>query len=226
VREHGSTRLSALGKALVVLASGAALAGGEAIETGHGYNGAGLRASQTIDATTSYFYGPGGLPIEQITGEAVLYLHHDQQGSTRMVTGATGASEGTATYDSYGNTLGMTGSASTPLGYDAQYTSSDTGLIYLRARTYDPATAQFLTVDPAASITGAPYNYAGDNPVSNVDPTGLPAEEGVPCYFPLCGPPPPAVEESSTASKKSKAQAIRHGDDSGRRWPRARSATR
>jgi RHS repeat-associated protein len=36
-----------------------------------------------------------------------------------------------------------------------QYTNSDTGLIYMRARTYDPASAQFLTVDPAASIARA-----------------------------------------------------------------------
>ena len=32
--------------------------------------------------------------------------------------------------------------------FDAQYTSTDTGLIYLRNRVYDPATAQFLSADP------------------------------------------------------------------------------
>jgi RHS repeat-associated protein len=54
-----------------------------------------------------------------------------------------------------------------------QYTSSDTGLIYLRARTYDPATAQFLSVDPAEVVTRAPYTYASDNPLNRSDPTGL-----------------------------------------------------
>ena len=80
--------------------------------------------------------------------------------------------------------------------FDAQYTSPDTGLIYLRNRVYDPSTAQFLTVDPAVAVTRSPYNYAGDNPVNRRDPDGLSAEgiEGVPCYFPFCGPPPPAVE--------------------------------
>jgi RHS repeat-associated protein len=57
--------------------------------------------------------------------------------------------------------------------FDGQYASTDTGLIYLRARTYDPATAQFLTVDPAVSLTGAPYNYAEDNPLNRGDATGL-----------------------------------------------------
>ena len=66
-----------------------------------------------------------------------------------------------------------TGSATTPLGYDGQYTNSDTGLIYLRARSYDPATAQYLSVDPLAAITGERYSYAGDHPVNEIDPTGL-----------------------------------------------------
>src|SRR6185312_16273575 len=74
------------------------------IEDGYAYNGDGLRVSQTISGTTSYFawdmtesvplilsdgtnsyvYGSGGLPIEQINNGsgAVQYLHHDQAGST------------------------------------------------------------------------------------------------------------------------------------------------
>jgi RHS repeat-associated protein len=121
-----------------------------------------------------YVYGPGGLPVEQIsTGGTVLYLHHDQQGSTRLLTGSTGKSEATMTFDPYGNTTGTTGTATTPLGYGGQYTSTDTGLIYLRARTYDPKTAQFLTTDPLSSQTHQPYAYAGDNPLSTGDPTGM-----------------------------------------------------
>ena len=158
------------------------------------YNGDGLRASQTIsgttsfltwnpagglplllnDTTNSYIYGPGGLPVEQISSAGtVTYLHHDQQGSIRLLTGSTGTVTGSTTYDAYGNKTGSTGTSTTPLGYDAQYTSSDTGLVYLRARVYDPATAQFLTVDPVVSLTGAPYNYAEDNPLNRGDATGL-----------------------------------------------------
>jgi RHS repeat-associated protein len=164
-----------------------------AIEDSYGYDGDGLRASQTISGSTSYMswdvsahiplilndgtsafiYGPGGLPIEQISGEAVQYLHHDQQGSTRMLTGSSGTVAATTTFDAYGNKLGSTGTATTALGYDAQYTSADTGLIYLRARVYDPSTAQFIVADPALSVTRAPYNYAGDNPLSYTDPRGL-----------------------------------------------------
>lgn len=42
----------------------------------------------------------------------------------------------------------------------------------MRARTYDPSTAQFVSVDPAVETTRAPYNYAGDNPVNASDPSG------------------------------------------------------
>jgi RHS repeat-associated protein len=144
-----------------------------------------------------FIYGPAEMSVEQVasTGK-VLYLHHDQQGSTRLMTSATGTTEASYTYDAYGNETGHTGTTFSSLGYDAQYTSADTGLIYMRARTYDPATAQFLSVDPAVALTREPYAYGGDNPVNRRDPDGLSAEglEGVPCYFPFCGPPPPAVE--------------------------------
>jgi RHS repeat-associated protein len=71
--------------------------------------------------------------------------------------------------------------------FDGQYTSTDTGLIYLRNRVYDPSTAQFLTVDPLASVTHEPYVYAGDNPLTYKDRSGLGIEEifeggsGIPC---------------------------------------------
>jgi RHS repeat-associated protein len=89
-----------------------------------------------------------------------------------LLTGSTGKVKGKCSYGAYGAPT-CEGTTTTPLGYDAQYTSPDTGLVYLRARTYDPATAQFLSVDPIASLTRAPYSYADDNPLNYYDPTGL-----------------------------------------------------
>ncbi len=121
-----------------------------------------------------YVYGPSKTSIEQInnTTGTVTYLHHDQAGSTRLLTGSTGAVTGKCTYGAYGAPT-CEGTTTTPLGYDAQYTSSDTGLIYLRNRVYNPATAQFLSVDPLEMVTRAPYTYGEDNPLNRDDATGL-----------------------------------------------------
>jgi RHS repeat-associated protein len=123
--------------------------------------------------TAIYVYGRRRTSIEQINTSTgtVTYLHHDQAGSTRLLTSSTGTVTGKCTYGAYGAST-CEGTATTPLGYDGQYINSDTGLIYLRARTYDPATAQFLAVDPIAPITRAPYTYADDNPLNDSDPSG------------------------------------------------------
>jgi RHS repeat-associated protein len=115
--------------------------------------------------TCSFIYGPCRTTIEQInnTSGTASYLHHDQAGSTRLITGSTGTVTGKCSYSAYGVPT-CEGTTTTPLGYDGQFTNSDTGLIYLRNRVYDPSTAQFLTVDPAVGVTQAPYNYGGDNP--------------------------------------------------------------
>ena len=57
--------------------------------------------------------------------------------------------------------------------YCGQYRDSASGLYYLRARWYDPATGQFLSVDPLVALTGQPYSYAGNDPVNGGDPLGL-----------------------------------------------------
>lgn len=46
-----------------------------------------------------------------------------------------------------------------------------TGLQYLRARCYDPATGRFASRDPLPLMQR--YAYVGGNPVNYVDPTGL-----------------------------------------------------
>ena len=55
-----------------------------------------------------YVYGPAETSVEQINNSTgtVLYLHHDQAGSTRLLTSSTGAKEASFTCDAYGNTTG------------------------------------------------------------------------------------------------------------------------
>lgn len=160
----------------------------------YAYDGDGLRVSKTVsstverfawdhvsdelplllsDGTNRYVYGVDGQPLEQIDGSGkVTYLHHDAIGSTRMLTEARGAATATFSYAAYGALTGSTGTQTTPLGFAGEYTDAESGLQYLRARSYDPATGQFLSRDPLTSVTGQPYGYASGSPLAYADPSG------------------------------------------------------
>lgn len=109
------------------------------------------------DGQNSYIYGPGGIPIEQISsGEAPTYYHHDQLGSTRMLTNSSGESTGSFTYGAYG---ALAATAGLRLRHRATRASTQApkagSNIYVPA--YDPATTQFMSRDPLLELTGAPY---------------------------------------------------------------------
>jgi RHS repeat-associated protein len=126
------------------------------------------------DEDHSYLYGPGGLPVEQLSpSEEPTFLHHDQVASTRMLTDAAGNTESTSSYEPYGDLESNTGSGTTRLGFASQYTDAETGLQYLRKRFYDPESGQFLTRDPIVTTTREPYAYGRDNPLRFIDPSGL-----------------------------------------------------
>lgn len=171
-----------------------------ASSTSYGYNGDGLRMCKVAgsstqpcqaggntqflwdvtgslalllkDGATSYIYGPGGLPLEQISATTTLWYHHDQIGSTRLVTDSTGVSQATYTYDPYGGLASSTGTITNPFGFCGQYQDAESGLYFLRARFYDPVTAQLVNVDPAVYSTRQPYSYGGGDPLNTTDPTG------------------------------------------------------
>jgi len=61
-----------------------------------------------------------------------------------------------------------------PLRYAGYCFDEHSGLYYLSARTYDPATRQFLSKDPAkADGEESAYQYCGGDPVGRVDPSGM-----------------------------------------------------
>ena len=127
------------------------------------------------DGTSQYVYGLGGTPIAQVSATGTVYYLADGLGSTMATTDASGSVVNTYTYDPYGATTSSTGNQPNPFQFAGQATDS-TGLQYLRARYYDPATGTFLTSDPmgvSPSWPGQPFLYANGNPVLLVDPYGL-----------------------------------------------------
>lgn len=127
------------------------------------------------DGLVAYINGADGRPIEQILLQSSTprYLHYDTRGSTRALTNQSGAVLASYSYDAYGNRTSPATTVENPFGYSGEYTGPETGLQYLNARYYDPATGQFITRDPVEMATRQPYSYAGGGPVNSNDPTGL-----------------------------------------------------
>jgi RHS repeat-associated protein len=97
-------------------------------------------------------------------------------GSLRQWTDVGGQVTYAARYAPFGSLLWQQGTAPGPWGFAGEM-QDPTGLIYLRARWYDPATGRFLTRDPFPGLvtlpsTQHPYVYVGNNPVNLTDPTG------------------------------------------------------
>jgi fibro-slime domain-containing protein/RHS repeat-associated protein len=125
---------------------------------------------------TSYILG-GTEILAQNQGEASHYPLYDGQGSVRSLTDSAGSLTDSYSYDAYGQMVSRQGTTTNPYLFSGQQYDDLTGLYYLRARYYDPATGRFLNRDPAPYNLTDPvelnrYGYAAANPIRFSDPTG------------------------------------------------------
>ena len=107
------------------------------------------------------------------------YLHSDQLGSVRVVTGADGASDREVSYRPFGEAVeAVTDPSALPetKGFIGERFDADAGLQYLNARYYDPKLAMFIQPDwfevTKAGVGTNRYAYAGNDPVNAGDPGG------------------------------------------------------
>ncbi len=108
-------------------------------------------------------------------GAARAY-HDDGLGSVRAITDSSGALVLTSQTDAFGVPTASQGTVAQPFGFTGEQ-QDGTGLVFLRARSYDLATGRFLQRDPLVGSVGLPlslnrYAYALSNPVTLTDPTG------------------------------------------------------
>jgi len=144
-----------------------------------------VRESDSTGTTLrTYVIGLGLISFTE--GGAVRYYLTDALGSTRALSDQTGAVTDTYLYSAYGVLLVHTGSSDNSFLFAGQQQDGSSGLVYLRARYYDPATARFLSRDSFAGSDQLPlslnkYLYASANPVNLTDPSGNDdlAEEGI-----------------------------------------------
>jgi RHS repeat-associated protein len=130
------------------------------------------------DGERRYVYGVGlAYSLKLSDPQDGQVYHTDARGSVRAVTGRTGALRWVVRYDPFG-TSGVYGEGGhPPVGFGGEPVEAETGLVYMRARYYDPALGRFLSRDSVAGSASNPislnrYAYSGSNPVSNVDPSG------------------------------------------------------
>ena len=127
--------------------------------------------------TTYYVYGLGLIGEQNQNGYRVY--HPDFRGSTVMLTDAGGSVTDRYMYDAYGNLMNHSGSSDTPFLYNGQYgiMTDGNGLIYMRARYYNPEVRRFVSQDSIEGDIGNPlslnlFSYVENNPINNVDPSG------------------------------------------------------
>ncbi|MDP4093577.1 MAG: S8 family serine peptidase [Bacillota bacterium] len=161
------------------------------------YNGDGLRVSKTVNGqTTNYLYeysqvvletdGSGNQTAKNVYGTNLLsrtagadtyyYMYNGHADVTALIK-PDGTIAATYYYDAFGNIVNTTGSANNSITFAGYQYDSETGLYYLNARYYDPATARFLSED---TVTGDPndplslnlYTYCHNEPIMYMDPTG------------------------------------------------------
>ncbi|MCU0826005.1 MAG: hypothetical protein MUE52_01015 [Tabrizicola sp.] len=108
-------------------------------------------------------------------GGTAYDLHADRQGSIlRVVDPATGTVAAEYAYDSFGNRV-ATGTLDQRYAFTGREADGESGLLYFRARHYDPLTGMFLQRDPIGFAAGDLnlYAYTWNNPTKWSDPSGL-----------------------------------------------------
>jgi RHS repeat-associated protein len=132
-----------------------------------------------------YAYGLGRLA--QVEDGDWEWFLADALGSVRQMVDDDGAVILARDYSPFGLLRAEAGTGDSGYGFTGE--QGGLGLVYLRARWYDPSLGRFLSVDPylgGARLpqTQHPYVYCLNNPVLFVDPSGL---QGGPAFTPGYG---------------------------------------
>ena len=158
------------------------------------YDAFGRRAGKAVGGSSTNFLYDGLNVVQEQSGGAVVAndlsagldellartaagtttsMLPDGLGSINAETDASQATTATYAYDPYGNTTVASGSSTSSQQYTGRE-NDGTGLYYLRARYYSPATARFISEDSFDWSGGQAnnYAYAGGSPVTLKDPSG------------------------------------------------------
>lgn len=135
-------------------------------------------ADQFSATVSKYDYGLDQLVSLQNTVEGRSFFHLDFLGSTANLTDGVGATRRSILYDAWGDERDRVGTSANNFTFTGHEKDGETGLIYAKARFYDPDIGRFLTQDPLlGNADDAPtlhrYAYVESKPLLYMDPTGM-----------------------------------------------------
>ncbi|MCI3275925.1 hypothetical protein MQP27_33070 [Streptomyces sp. 7R015] len=146
-----------------------------------------LNTSAGTATGVRYYSLPGGATVVR-TGTGTNYgfeLASDQHGTNSLYLDSTAQTPTWRQFDPYGNSRGTTATWVDNRTFLDKPTDTATALTDVGAREYDPTIGRFISLDPVFEADSSQelngYAYAGDNPVTESDPTGLES-----CYPHFC----------------------------------------
>ncbi|MHB8574067.1 MAG: NHL domain-containing protein [Dehalococcoidia bacterium] len=176
------------------------------VTTSYGYDGWGNLIRETVNGVTSdlvldenaglprvlgevrsdgtetdYAYGAEGVSAQRQvvggSGQPAQYPLLDGLGSLRQLTDPGATVILNRSYDAFGNLRQSIGAGRTTLGYTGERTGTVDGLVYLRARFYQPTQGRFVQRDSFQGSAATPqsldrYSYVRNDPTTRVDPAG------------------------------------------------------
>jgi RHS repeat-associated protein len=125
---------------------------------------------------TLYLYGLGLVVQVQPDGSR-RYYHTDALGSVRVMSNEAGQRVATYTYDAFGAVRSQTDGSGNPFTFAGEQVDGEVGLVYLRARYYEPTVGRFINRDAFTGFADSSqslnrYVYVNNNSVNSVDPSG------------------------------------------------------
>ncbi|MFN3648768.1 MAG: RHS repeat domain-containing protein [Armatimonadota bacterium] len=133
-----------------------------------------VRTKLNGNVDKTYLHGARGPEYERNGSNAPVWYLYDGLGSVLGTVDGSGNVASTRKYDVYGAVRASTGGSGPKHKFVGQLghpSEDETGLIYMRARYYDPVTGRFVSQDPARHGSNW-YVYADNAPTLKVDPSG------------------------------------------------------